>query len=184
MPMKAVKQFHASSSGISGQAPSLPLRQILIVPTDSLKDFNLNAQDLRCNVVLDWKGLHDLNSGTILLMGEVKVRLTFHCESCDQLRPAVDPKKIAHRRGFLGQILSEGIISVGDHVEIDPNRMEPIPFNPTERIEWFLKRSEEKLTAVNLLSEIGFSRSYCRVLPRWLEPLPDALRNRIVWSSK
>lgn len=171
-------------NGVAGGVKCLPLRQVLIVPTRTIKTFGVRPEMLRANIIVEYDSLHSLRSGTVLQIGQALIRLTFHCESCDKLRPFVLPKKIAHNRGFLGLFLNAGNIRIGDPITVVNTSFEEIPFNPTERIRWYLRSAKTKIASTTLLEHIGFSRSYARVLPRWLAPLTDDERSMITWSSK
>ncbi|MBL9184068.1 MAG: hypothetical protein JNN17_18135 [Verrucomicrobiaceae bacterium] len=183
-PLLASNSLMFDANGIAGGVQCLPLRQVLIVPTRTMKEFGVEAEVLRANIIVEFDNLHNLRSGTVLQIGEALIRLTFHCESCDKLRPFILPSKIAHNRGFLGLFLNGGKIRVGDPITVVDTRYEEIPFNPTERIRWYLRSAKAKVASKTLLENIGFSRSYARVLPRWLAPLTNHERSMITWSSK
>lgn len=180
-PMLKTASLKVNKSGVVGAAPSLPLRQVLIVPTHTLVAFNTSAEVLRANIVIDYDTLHDLESGHVLEIGGAHIRLTFHCESCDRLRPSLNPKTIAHRRGYLGSIVKAGVIRLGDSVRVLGKKCESIPFDPASRIQWYLERNTVAIKATELLKQIGFSASYCRVLPKWLEKVPAELRRLVRW---
>lgn len=183
-PLEPVQEFCFGPDGIAGNVPCLPLRQVLLIPTKTLSTFNLNPGDLRENVVVEYDGLHDIPSGTILEIGESRVRLTFHCESCGKIATVISPKAIAHQRGYFGSFLNTGCMKIGDQVRVGAKLFEEIPFGPTERIRWFLMTNSAQITAVNLLKQIGFSPTYCRVLPKWLEPLEPALKDFVEFTTR
>src|SRR5947209_5380901 len=84
-PLVEVDELVVSTTGILGSVSSLPIRQVLIVPQNTLDHFRLSPGDLRENLVIDDSGmepLHSLPSGTVLKIGEALVRLTVHCEPC------------------------------------------------------------------------------------------------------
>ena len=165
-----------STTGIFGGIPSLPIRQVLIVPQSTLDLFRLSPGDLRENLIIDDSGmepLHSLPSGTVLKIGEVLVRLTVHCEPCHRLKEVVNPKAIEHKRGYLGAFLSGGRLRVGDPIESMGVQYEPIPYDLKERIAWFLDRQSVSIEVTTLVHEVGLSLSYCRAIPNLLRGRPD-----------
>ena len=181
--MEEVALLQVDENGIRKGITTLPLRQVLLLPTSTLERFDLAAGLLSENIVIEFDTLHDLPSGTVLLIGASKIRLTFHCEGCDKIRPHVTPASIAHQRGYLGYFLNKATIKPGDEVISLGQQFESIPFNPTARIRWFLERNRVPISAKELLYRIGFSKSYCRVLPKWLEPLSADLKDLVMFSS-
>lgn len=182
-PMRETSKIVCDTNGIKGCGRTLLLRQVLIVPESTLNEFNIIPEVLRANILINGGDLHKIESGTVICIGGVRIRLTFHCESCDRLKPHVNPKDIAHKRGILGSFLNGGEISVGDDLVVEGQEYEPIPFNPTERLKWYLTKNPMQITSIDLLKEIGFSKSYCRVLPKWLASLESNLTNLVIWLS-
>ena len=76
-----VKKLDVGLTGIEHSRCEHPLKQILILPTASLTDFSIKPGLLKEDVVINAPfDCHDLASGTVLRIGTVEVRLTFHCE--------------------------------------------------------------------------------------------------------
>jgi MOSC domain-containing protein YiiM len=183
-PLVSVAQLDVDASGIRNNVPCLPLRQILIVPSNVLTKWHLEAGDLRENVVVDFDALHDLESGTAIALGEVNIRLTFHCEPCARIADKVRPRDIAHRRGVLGSFLGRGTIRVGDAVRMTEMRFEPIPYEIPERLKWFLDKLSAPVRSDRLLHELGLSSSYARALPRLLAKLPARYSQLVEFKTR
>ena len=164
-PMRSVKAFGVAPNGIEGQVYCQPLRQVLIVSTQLLTEFNLNAGDLRENIVLDGLDLHKLESGTVIQIGSVRIRLTFHCEPCRKIANIVSLRKITHKRGVLGSFLNNGIIKVGNPVLVSDKRFDAIPYRIADRIKWYLDKQDKPVPVSKLAFDIGLSNSYCRTTP-------------------
>ena len=182
-PLTPVGGLRFTESGIVGGVPCPPLRQVLILPLSVLSAFGLLPGELRENVVIDYDPLHSLPSGTVLKLGEALVRLTFHCEPCVRVSPLVPASKLLHNRGYLGAFLNAGTISLDDPVTVVPERHEPIPYEIRERLAWYLDRRQSRITAPELLWEVGLSLAYARALPKLLLGLPAPLRDKVVFVS-
>lgn len=154
-----------NSSGITGNVACAPFRQVLIIPQSVTAELGLKPGDLRENIVIDFHELHDLPSGTVIEIGEVLVRLTFHCEPCKKIVGLVDLERVLHRRGVFGTFLNSGQIAVGDRFEITDQKLESTPYAIGARIGWFLKRHGPAAAAMDLVHEIGLPAASSRVLP-------------------
>lgn len=184
-PMLPVHRLTCTPYGILGGVPCPPLRQVLLLPETTLSRFRLRPGDLRENVVLRFDKLHELASGTILRIGAVRVRLTFHCEPCGRIAKHVRPSQILHARGYLGSILDSGEISLSDPVMVETDRMEPIPHPLPDRIRWYLDRQATascRVTSVDLLYGVGLSASYARALPSLLRQLPPQYAGMVAFG--
>jgi len=109
-------QHHAISASTNGLAASRkchPWRQVLLLPTSTLTELDLKPSELRENILIS-EDIHRLQSGTVIEVGDVEIRLTFHCEPCKKLKALVSPNKLLNKRGYLGQVISGGTIRVGD----------------------------------------------------------------------
>lgn len=185
-PLVEVDELIVSTTGIIGSVPSLPIRQVLIVPQSTLDHFRLSPGDLRENLVIDdsrMEPLHSLPSGMVLKIGEVLVRLTVHCEPCGRLKEVVGLKAIEHKRGYLGAFLSGGRLRVGDPVASMGVQYEPIPYDLRERLAWFLDRQSAPIEVTTLVHEVGLSLSYCRAIPNLLRGRPD-LKSKVTFRGR
>lgn len=93
-------------------------RQILIVEREILKRFNVNPGDLRENLIVSGMRLSDIQSGSILRVGDTLLEITSDCKPCDMLNnlhPGMRDE-IDGDRGILARVLEEGTIRVGDPV--------------------------------------------------------------------
>ena len=174
--------FGVGPNGIEGNVYCLPLRQVLIVPTQSLTEFNLKRGDLRENIVVDGFDLHKLESGTVIQIGSVRIRLTFHCEPCRKLADIVSLKKITHKRGILGNFLNNGVIKVGDAVVVGDKSFDAIPYRIDDRIKWYLDKQDKPVPVSKLAFDIGLSNSYCRAIPNLVRNRDDIRKELILYK--
>jgi hypothetical protein len=182
-PMRPVIAFGVGPKGIEGNVYCQPLRQVLIIPTRSLTEFNLNPGDLRENIVVDGLDLHKLESGTVIRIGGVRIRLTFHCEPCRAIVDKVNLKKITHKRGVLGSFLNNGFIKVGDAVVVADKRFDAIPYRIDDRIKWYLDKQDKPVPVSKLAFDIGLSNSYCRAIPNLVRNRDDIRSHLILYKN-
>ncbi len=180
--MRSVMAFGVGPNGIEGNVYCLPLRQVLIVPTQSLTEFNLKRGDLREYIVVDGFDLHKLESGTVIQIGSVRIRLTFHCEPCRKLADIVSLKKITHKRGILGNFLNNGVNKVGDAVVVCDKSFDAIPYRIDDRIKWYLDKQDKPVPVSKLAFDIGLSNSYCRAIPNLVRNRDDIRKELILYK--
>jgi len=177
-PLAETSQFSVSPSGIAGAIESTPIRQVLIVPQRTLDTFSLRPGDLRENIVLDDTSigdLYDMPSGTVLVIGDVHIRLTIHCEPCPRLSHLVpDYKILKDNRGYLGTFLTSGTIRLGAKVAPRGVLYEAIPFDLKERIAWYLAKQPSPVPVTTFVRDVGLSMSYCRAVPSLIKDIPGA----------
>jgi MOSC domain-containing protein YiiM len=149
----------------------------------TLKNLEIEPGVLRENVVIKLDSLHDLPSGSVLRIGEVRVRLTFHCEPCGRIPSSIPRKAILHRRGVLCAILEGGTIRVGDRVALTGEKCDNIPYDIIDRLAWYIDRVDECVNVMTLLNDIGLSPSYARAMPSYLKRLPPRYRERVVFNG-
>lgn len=183
-PLESVRELRFTPDGIVSGVPCQPLRQVLILPTTTLEEFGLRPGELRENIVVDWPHLHDLPSGSVIRIGDARIRLTFHCEPCGRVSEYVNPGKVLHKRGYLGSFLNAGYIRLGDSVARSLKRREPIPYVVKDRIAWFLQKRNCPISARDLLWEVGLSSAYARALPGLLRSLPSKLEVLVEFKEK
>lgn len=181
-PMRSVMAFGVGPNGIEGNVYCQPLRQVLIVPTQSLTEFDLKPGDLGENMVVDGIDLHKLESGTVIQIGSVRIRLTFHCEPCRKIADKVDLKKITHKRGVLGNFLNTGIIKVGDAGVAGAKSFDAIPYRIDDRIKWYLDKQDKPVPVSKLAFDIGLSNSYCRAIPNLVRNRDDIRKELILYE--
>lgn len=184
--MTPKEQIEVSQNGIYGHIECHKFRQVLILPNSTLKEFNLQAGQLKENILINDEGLdiHSLPSGTVIQIGSAKIRLTFHCEPCSKIKGFVSTRKVTHKRGYLGQIINEGVIKRGDEITILPERYEGVPYLLADRIKWYLDKREEPIMVSELVSDIGLSKSYCRAIPNIIRNRDDIDKNKIIYKGK
>lgn len=107
------------------QAPEQELTLIEVEALESLKrdrGIDLGLGDARRNIVTRGVSLNDL-VGREFQVGQVALRGIRLCEPCAHLARKTHPdvlRGLLHRGGLRAQILNEGIIRVGDAVQVRP----------------------------------------------------------------
>ena len=134
-----------TAHGIEGDCHAGPVgpRQVLVASQATLDEFGIDAAALRANVVVDDLGLDTAPSGSVLALGDARVRLTFRCEVCRVLRPHLSPaqlRAIAGRRGYLGVVVRGGTVRIGDRAGLEPPAYDPVPDAVGDRFLWVLER--------------------------------------------
>jgi len=171
-----------TKNGITDNINCHKFRQVLIVPTSTLNEFNLEIGQLKENILIDTPfDIHSLESGTVLQIGNVKIRLTFHCEPCVKIKNIVSVKKILYKRGYLGQCLNDGEIYIDDVIKILDEKYEYIPYKLADRIKWYLDKREQPILVSDLVINIGLSKSYCRAVPNIIKKRDDIDKNKILY---
>lgn len=183
-PMTPVERFMIKRDGIENSVPTSPLRHVLVLPKAILDKYNLLAGDLRENIVIDGFDIHELPSGTILQIGSVKIRLTYHCEPCKRIADIVDIKKIVHQRGYLGSFLNPGEIVIGDEVDILQKKLEAIPYEVKARVRWYIDKLKQPISIKQLAHELGLSKSYYRAIPNMLKKMGSKYIDLVDYPSK
>ncbi len=173
----------ANTSGLVSNRQCHAWRHVLIVPSSTLIEFDIKPSALRENILVT-DDIHSLPSGTVVKFGDVEVRLTFHCEPCKKVKLLVSPKQLINKRGYLGQIISNGTICLGDAMSISKQTFIPIPYEIPERIKWYLDQLEEPILVAELVDAIGLSRSYCRAIPNILKGRTDINKSKVLYKSK
>jgi len=118
--MEAVSTVTAvSGKGIVGDASyGKRNRQLLLIDSETLADFQLNPGDVRENVTLENFELIQLSPNDQLQLGEIVLAVTGPCEPCwklDQLQPGLS-SAIKGSRGVLGTVVRGGELKIGDSI--------------------------------------------------------------------
>ena len=183
-PMVPVSTMNVDKNGIIGGVPCPPIRQVLFLPELTINKFGLNKGQLRENIITKGVDLHNLASGSVVKIGDVRIRLTYHCEPCKVIKEFVNLKMITHQRGYLGTVINEGVLRIGDKVNILGKQFERIPYDIKERIKWFLDKQNEPTTIKKLAFEIGLSPSYYRAIPNMLKKMDNKYKDLVDYPSK
>jgi MOSC domain-containing protein YiiM len=96
-------------------------RQILIVESETLRDFGLLPGQIRENMVVEKLALSRLPVGTRLSTDEVVLEVSGDCAPCDFLN-SIKPglmDAIRGRRGVFAVVRKGGILKVGSDVAIE-----------------------------------------------------------------
>ncbi len=120
--MAAVSTVTAvSGKGILGDASyGKRNRQVLLIDSETLSDFQLNPGDVRENVTLANFNLTQLSPHDQLKLGEIVLAVTGPCEPCwqlDEIRPGLS-SDIRGRRGVLATVVRGGELKVGDQISL------------------------------------------------------------------
>ncbi|MEK6234961.1 MAG: MOSC domain-containing protein [Planctomycetales bacterium] len=94
-------------------------------------DVGISPADLRRNIVTVGVSLNDLVDQDFLV-GEVRLRGIRLCEPCDHLARLTRRQVLhglIHRAGLRAQILADGIIRVGDRIEVPRDVKQPTAKN-------------------------------------------------------
>jgi len=170
-PLQPAAAITCSTRGIAGSVSSAPFRQALITSRAVTAELGLKLGDQRENIVVDCDDLYDLPSGTVVTIGQARLRLTFHCEPCKKILKLIEFDRILHRRGVFGVFLNDAPIVLGDQFVVTEQRFEEIPYAINERIRWFLKKQGSRAAALDLVHALGLPASSGRTMPRLLAKL-------------
>jgi hypothetical protein len=181
--LTAVETMHLTESGILGQTPSSPIRQVLLLAKSTLDEFNLHPGQLRENIVIDMPDLYSLPSGSVIAIGQVELRLTVLCEPCHVIGDIINPKKILYKRGYLASVAKVGSIHKHDKIGVELSRFESIPYAIHERIAWYLSKVDSQVSATDLIYALGFTKSLCRALPSIIKKYPRIDASKIYCAS-
>jgi len=105
---------------------TLPEEQITLIEIEHVEAFNAeygrsySAADTRRNIATRGIPLNDLE-GREFRIGDVRLKGLELCEPCNYLAKITTPdvlRGLLHKGGLRAQILSEGIIRVGDTIEL------------------------------------------------------------------
>lgn len=184
-PVIAQNQLQITDLGPDGGPKQHPWKQLLLLPQQVLQQFDIVPGQLKEDVVIDDDiDLHALPSGTCLQLGEVVVRLTFHCEPCGKIKSVIAPKKLLHLRGYHSQVIQPGLMQCQDKVDILEARYPDIPYGLADRIQWYLAQNPEPILVRDLMDAIGFSASYCRAVPNSIRHRDDIDPSLILYQNR
>lgn len=159
---------HTGIVGDAGAIVGSP-RQVLLVGTDSLDRYQLEPGQLQENVLVQGN-IEQFSSGQVWQLGDwAQVRLTFLCEPCatlEKLQPGL-MKRIQGKRGFLGMVVQDGDIRLGDPVLLTQTHFPAMPEPTGERFQWFIAQIPpgKVVTIPDVLLALGLTPSYARAIP-------------------
>lgn len=154
-------------------------RQVLFASEPVYRRLGLEPGALRENFLIDGE-IESFASGQVLRLGpEVQVRLTIPCEPCAKLnrvRPGL-ARQVAGHRGFLGRVVAGGVVRPGDGVVLSEAVFPPMPLRPRERVYELVSRipAGRVLGYKALVRTLGLTRTYVRVIPRFLAAAPSGV---------
>jgi alkylated DNA nucleotide flippase Atl1 len=158
-----------------GNADPASPRQILLIARSAVRALGLADPDLRANLVVDGD-LHLLSSGSVLELGDLRLRVTIPCEPCRKLehvRPGLS-REVGAGRGLLARVLSSGALHVGSRGRLSPSRAAPLHASWRSRVLDILAQVPEGkvVTYAALATVAGVQPAYCRALPAVLRSAP------------
>jgi MOSC domain-containing protein YiiM len=181
-PMIAVQELR----GVAGQGlvddanahPASP-RHVLLVDANDLRELSLRGDQLRANIVLDGN-VNALPSGTVLAIGELRMRITIECDRCahlERVRAGLS-KMIGARRGMLARVVESGRVRVGDSARVLAERLPAMPADWKRRAADVVASlpAGETINYRQLAITVGVDRAYIRAMPTVLRALGIAGR--------
>jgi MOSC domain-containing protein YiiM len=93
-------------------------RALLLMEEEVLASFDLPAGAVSEQVTVRGLGLHQLDPGARLRIGEAELEVTSHCAPCrrmDEIRPGLR-KDLEGRRGRFARVVKGGAVAVGDAI--------------------------------------------------------------------
>lgn len=123
LPMKAHAEAQAKENhGLGGDAHARPgsPRQVLLLESETLKEFGLAPGALKENIVTEGITVAGLRPGTRLRVGTALLEVTMDCAPCafvDSVQAGLR-ERIRGRRGTLARVIQTGTIRVGDSVSV------------------------------------------------------------------
>ncbi|HHT9146869.1 MAG TPA: MOSC domain-containing protein, partial [Candidatus Wunengus sp. YC61] len=95
-------------------------RQVLIIESETLEEFELPIGDVRENITVEGIKLAGLPAGTRMHVGSALLEVTMDCTPCkfiEAKRPGLRDQMVG-RRGTLFRVIEGGKIKLGDEVRI------------------------------------------------------------------
>lgn len=127
-PLQAVESVRAvAGKGLEGDrnfraGGAKPGQALTLVEAENVEDVGLAQGATRRNVTVRGVQLNDL-VGKTFKVGDVECYGVELCEPCEHLQSMTRPgiiKDLVHRAGINADILSDGVIRVGDEVVAQP----------------------------------------------------------------
>ena len=178
-PLQARESLQfVAASGIKGDrnAHGASPRQVLVTRVEDFEPFNIKPGELRENVITKGLSLEQFQPGTLLTIGDVKIRLTYQCEPCPTVAHLVDDlKKLNDKRGILGVIISGGEVKVGDKIEVKIRAFPAIEENNFDLFQHFVAHIPEGkiVTYQDAIKGMGGYSAHLKVIPSFIDKLSD-----------
>ena len=127
-PLQVVESVRAvAGKGLEGdrnfrQGGAKPGQALTLVEAENVEDVGLEQGATRRNVTVRGVQLNDL-VGKTFKVGDVECYGVELCEPCEHLQSMTRPgiiKELVHRAGINADILTDGVIRVGDRVVAQP----------------------------------------------------------------
>jgi alkylated DNA nucleotide flippase Atl1 len=180
-PMEPVASLDVSpTEGVMGDANpgGLSPRQVCIAVEPSLTAQGVSTAGARANIIVSGEGAKYLDSGALLAVQDVTMRVTMKCEPCSYGAAMADAKASRFREitRYLAVVLTYGRLEVGEPLRVQPEMYSSSPDEFRARAVWALDfvPSGRVVTSLEFLTAIGAGPSYFRTLPRWLNHARDS----------
>ena len=115
-------RYFEGGGTFSDAEPKGPGREITLIESEVLAELALSADEARRNVVTQGVRLNEL-VGLKFRLGEVLIegiRLCPPCTHLDQVTGKALLKPLADRGGLRANVLSDGVLRVGDAIRLEP----------------------------------------------------------------
>ena len=118
-------RYFEGQGTFSDWEPKGPGRELTLIESEVLTELGLSAAEVRRNIVTEGVRLNELvgkqfRIGDVLIEG---IRLCPPCTHLDQVTGKQLLKRLADRGGLRANILSDGVIRVGDSIRLEPRRL-------------------------------------------------------------
>lgn len=120
-------RYHDGLGSFSDWEPKGPGREITLIEREVIDELQFDAAELRRNVVTEGIRLNDL-VGKRFKIGEVLIEGIRFCPPCSHLNKVTGKdllRLLENRGGLRADILSDGIIRVGDSIHLPPDLARP-----------------------------------------------------------
>jgi alkylated DNA nucleotide flippase Atl1 len=160
--------------GIEGDAHAnrLSPRQILVTLASELDVLHIPPGSLFENMVISSPAPESFRPGAALTTASgVEIRLTMYCEPCKRIAPVVgDLRKMIHRRGILGTIVTGGQITCGERIELVPGPYPPLPDSAKQKFADFVRTipAGRVVRYLDVTVAMGVAPSAVRAIPGFI----------------
>jgi hypothetical protein len=147
-------------------------RQVCVGVADSLRRQGVAPSGARANIIIDGEGTGLVGSGSIIICGDVVLRVTMVCEPCTYGAnlAEVPTRRFRGIERYLAIVVEGGTVEFGAYLDVADRVFPVAPPDFRTRTAWAMDYipSGHIVTSLEFLRAIGASKSYARVLPAWL----------------
>ena len=119
-------RYYSETGTFSEKLAGLPDKELTLIESEEIENFNKEFKisftfgDFRRNIVTHEIRLNELE-GQEFMLGKVRLRGIRLCEPCAHLANILVPEimpSLVHKTGLRAQIISNGVIMVGDEIAV------------------------------------------------------------------